>query len=164
MYYFISCTLFYVLNTKNTKNADFTIVAKDGLFSLSIVTSLQLICDVTRTKGTGIVTSYSSIVRALHAQITLTPYMVLPLFVTRFAYYAGGIRVSFIQPHLFLIWYKMFCVRDISYRLIWMEFINMFSVCAHSGTNSRFNWWIIVVLTYNHSVLLCVEITDAPKL
>ena len=39
-----------------------------------------------------------------------------------------------------LIWYKMFCVRDISYRLIWMEFINMFSVYAQSGTNSRFNW------------------------
>ena len=27
--------------------------------------------------------------------ITLTPYMVLPLFATRFADYAGGIRVSF---------------------------------------------------------------------
>ena len=63
-----------------------------------------------------------------------------------------------------LIWYKMFCVRDISYRLIWMEFINMFSVYAQSGTHSRFNWWIIVVLTYNPSVLTCVEITDAPKL
>ena len=31
-----------------------------------------------------------------------------------------------------LIWYKMFCVRDISYRLIWMEFINMFSLYAQS--------------------------------
>ena len=30
--------------------------------------------------------------------ITLTPYMVLPLFATRFADYAGGIRVPFIQP------------------------------------------------------------------
>ena len=39
-----------------------------------------------------------------------------------------------------LIWYKMFCVRDISYRLIWMEFINMLSVYAQSGTHSRFNW------------------------
>ena len=28
--------------------------------------------------------------------ITLTPYMVLPLFATRFADHAGGIRVSFI--------------------------------------------------------------------
>ena len=62
-----------------------------------------------------------------------------------------------------LIWYKMFCVRDISYRLIWMEFINMFSVYAQSGTHSRFNWWVIVVLTYNPSVLMCVEITDAPN-
>ena len=33
--------------------------------------------------------------------ITLTPYMVLPLFATRFADYAGGIWVSFIQPRLF---------------------------------------------------------------
>ena len=33
--------------------------------------------------------------------ITLTPYMVLQLFATRFAAYAGGIRVSFIQPCLF---------------------------------------------------------------
>ena len=30
------------------------------------------------------------------ASIALTPYMVLPLFATRFADYAGGIRVSFI--------------------------------------------------------------------
>ena len=34
-------------------------------------------------------------------QITFTPYMVLPLFATRFADYTGGIRVSFIQPRLF---------------------------------------------------------------
>ena len=33
--------------------------------------------------------------------ITPTPYMVLPLFATRFAAYAGGIQVSFIQPRLF---------------------------------------------------------------
>ena len=63
-----------------------------------------------------------------------------------------------------LIWYKIFYVRDISYRLIWIEFINMFSVYAQSGMCSPFNWWIIVVLTYNPSVLMCVEITDAPKL
>ena len=36
------------------KSAHFTIVAKDGPFSLSIVTSPQLICDVTRTRCTGI--------------------------------------------------------------------------------------------------------------
>ena len=39
--------------------------------------------------------------------ITLTPYMVLPLFATRFADYAGGIRVSFIQPRLF--WFDIKC-------------------------------------------------------
>ena len=63
-----------------------------------------------------------------------------------------------------LIWYKMFCVRDISYRLLWMELMNMFSEYAQSGTHSRFNLIIIVVLTYNPSVLMCVKITDAPKL
>ena len=39
-----------------------------------------------------------------------------------------------------LIWYTMFCVRDISYKLQWMEFINMFSVYVQSWTHSRFNW------------------------
>ena len=44
--------------------ADFAIDAKDGLFWFSIVTSLQLICDVTQTRVTGIVMWYSSIVLA----------------------------------------------------------------------------------------------------
>ena len=44
-----------------------------------------------------------------------------------------------------LIWYTMFCMRDISYRLIWMKFINMLSVYAQSGTHRRFNWWIVAV-------------------
>ena len=68
MYLFISYTLFYVLNTpflcKQSSIAHFAIVHNDGLFWLNIVTSSQLICDVTRTGGTGIVTSYSSIVIA----------------------------------------------------------------------------------------------------
>ena len=34
-------------------------------------------------------------------RITLTPYTVLRLFATRFADYAGGIPVSFMQPRLF---------------------------------------------------------------
>ena len=51
--------------TKNQLSiADFDIVAKDGLFWHRIVTSTQLICDVKRTWGTGIVTSNSSIVLA----------------------------------------------------------------------------------------------------
>ena len=68
MYYFISYTLLYVLNTqfrfKQFSIADFAIVAKDGPFWLSIVTSPHLICDVTRTLETSIVTSYPSIVIA----------------------------------------------------------------------------------------------------
>ena len=67
MYYFISYTL-YVLNTsfryKQASIAHFAIVTNDDLFWLNIVTSSQLICDVARTQGTGIVTSYSSIVLA----------------------------------------------------------------------------------------------------
>ena len=75
-----------------------------------------------------------------------------------------GHRSFFHTAMSLLIWYKMFCVRDISNRLIWMEFINMFSVYAQSGMHSHFKWWIIVVLTYNPSFLMCVEITNAPKL
>ena len=46
-----------------------------------------------------------------------------------------------------LIWYTMFCMRDISYRLIWMKFINMLSVYAQSWMHRRFNWWIFAVWT-----------------
>ena len=53
--------LSYVLNTqfrlKHLSIADFAIVAKERIFWLSIVTSPQSICDVTRTWGTGILTS-----------------------------------------------------------------------------------------------------------
>ena len=52
MYYFISYTLFDVLEhtipLKHLSIADFAIVAKASLFWFSIVTSPQLICDVTR--------------------------------------------------------------------------------------------------------------------
>ena len=57
------------------------------------------------------------------------------------------------HPRLFhtamslLICYKMFCMRDISYRLIWMKYINMLSVYAQSGTHRPFDWWIIAVFT-----------------
>ena len=68
MYYFISYTLFYVLEhtilLKPSSIAHFATVSKDGLFWLRIVTSPQLICDVTRTRDTSIVMSYSSIVFA----------------------------------------------------------------------------------------------------
>ena len=52
MYYFISYSLFDVpehkISLKQLSIADFAIVAKDNLFWFSIVTSLQLICEVTR--------------------------------------------------------------------------------------------------------------------
>ena len=67
-YHFKCYTQFLILNTlfrdKQSSIAHFAIVAKEGLFWLNIVTSSQLICDVTWTRSTGIVTSYSSIVLA----------------------------------------------------------------------------------------------------
>ena len=49
MYYLISYTLFYILNTpfryKQSSIAHFAIVAMDGVFWLNIVTSSQLICE-----------------------------------------------------------------------------------------------------------------------
>ena len=67
LFYFLHA-IFYALNTpiryKQYTIAHFTIVAMDSLFWLNIVTSSQLICDFTRTRGTGIVTSYSTIVPA----------------------------------------------------------------------------------------------------
>ena len=65
MCYFISNTLFYVLHTPfRCKQSSITIDAKDSPFRINIVTSSQLICDVMRTRGTDILTSYSSIVLA----------------------------------------------------------------------------------------------------
>ena len=71
----VAHTLFYFLHAllfpkhKNPlktiiDRAHFAIVAKDVLFWLSIVTSPQVTCEVTRRRGIGIVTSYSSIILA----------------------------------------------------------------------------------------------------
>ena len=60
----VTNVLFYFLRPWTHKIADFAIVARDGLFWFSIATSLQLFCDITRTRVTGIVTSYSPIVLA----------------------------------------------------------------------------------------------------
>ena len=57
--------------------------------------------DVVEVSPVGTAPTTSSFSTQHLASITLTPYMVLPVFATRFADYAGGIRVSFIQPHLF---------------------------------------------------------------
>ena len=55
----------HTISLKQLSVADFAIVAKAGVFFwLSIVTSPQMICDVTRIWDTGIVTSYSLIVLA----------------------------------------------------------------------------------------------------
>ena len=66
LFYFLhaSWCLKHTITLKHLSIADFAIVAKSGLFWLNIVMSPQLICDVTRTRGTGIVASYLSIVLA----------------------------------------------------------------------------------------------------
>ena len=67
LFYFLHAILYLEhipFRCKQWSIAHFAIVARDGLFWLDIVTSLQLICDVTRTLATGIVTSYSSSVLA----------------------------------------------------------------------------------------------------
>ena len=53
-----------IIPLKELSITEFAIVAKGGLFWLTIVTSPQLICDVTRIQVTGIVMSYSSTVLA----------------------------------------------------------------------------------------------------
>ena len=77
----------HTISLKQLLIADFAIVAEDGLFWISIVTSPQLICDVTRTWGAGIVISYLSIVLAranwregdLHKWITVMNIDFLPV-------------------------------------------------------------------------------------
>ena len=55
------CMSWTQFRSKQSSIVHFAIVTKDGLFWLSIVTSPQLICEVTQTRGNSIVTSYSSI-------------------------------------------------------------------------------------------------------
>ena len=57
-----------------------------------------------------------------------------------------------------LSWYKIFCMGDILYKLIWMKFINILSMYVQSGMQMHFNWWIIEVLTQNPSVMMSEEI------
>ena len=69
IYHFISYTILYITlltqhSAKQSSIAHFAIVTKGGVFWFSIVMSPQLICDVTWTQGTSIVTPYSSIVLA----------------------------------------------------------------------------------------------------
>ena len=56
----------YTIPLKESPITHFAIVTKDGLFWLSIATSSQLICDVTRTRDTSIVTSYSGDCSSTH--------------------------------------------------------------------------------------------------
>ena len=75
LFYFLHAV--YVSNTQFRQKSSivhFAVVAKEDLFWLSIVTSPQLICDGTRTRGISIVTSYSPIVlaREIGANVVFT--------------------------------------------------------------------------------------------
>ena len=59
----ISCPE-HTIPLKTLSFADFAIAVKDSIFWLSIVMSPQLIYDVMQALGTGIVTSYLSIILA----------------------------------------------------------------------------------------------------
>ena len=65
-FYFLRAILCseHTIPLKTVIDHSFSFIAKDGLFWLSIVTSPQLICDVTRTWSTGIMVSYRSSVLA----------------------------------------------------------------------------------------------------
>ena len=66
LFYFLHAILYpeRMMSLKQWPIAYLFIVAKDGVFWLSIAKSPQLICDVRRTIGTSIMRSYSSIVLA----------------------------------------------------------------------------------------------------
>ena len=55
-------------------------------------------------------------------------------------------------------WYEMACMGDISYRLIWMKFLSMLSMCVQSGRHRHCHWGIIAVLSQNSTVLMFVDI------
>ena len=87
--------------------------------------------------------------------VKLTCWPLMPIKILNLETICHQVRcLRWWDPSLFhtatslFIWYKMFHVRDISYRLIWMKFINMLSVYAQSGTHRRFNWWIIAALPF----------------
>ena len=71
--------------------------------------------------------------------------MVLPLFATRFAAHAEGIRVSFIQPRLFYLINNV--LREIYIIQTYMDemYKHVFRVCAIWDTQA-FNWCTIVIL------------------
>ena len=86
---------------------------------------------------------------------TLNPYMVLPPG----SLLALGASESLSYSHASLSWYKHFCMRYISYRLMWIQFINMLSVYVQSGTHRRFNDEIV---RFWHRTLLFWCVWRAP--
>ena len=72
-----------------------------------------------------------------------------------------GHRSLFMQSRIL---YKMACMGDVIYRLIWMKLISMLSMYVQPGTYRHFRWRIIAVLPRGPTVLMFVDITSAPKL
>ena len=82
-------------------------LARKGLtyeFEIVLLFVHLSLCGLMMPNGNGLLPVRCQDITGTHANlllITLTPFMVLPLFATRFADYAVGTRVSFIQPSLF---------------------------------------------------------------
>ena len=87
--------------------------------------------------------------------------MALPLWAARFAARAGGHPSLFHTAIFHLNWYKMACMANILYRVIWEKCMSMLSMYVQSGMHRHFHWKVIAVLTQNPTVLMFVDVTGA---
>ena len=60
--------------------------------------------------------------------------------------------------------YEMVCKGDLLYRLIEIKFTNMLSMYVQSGTHRYVHWRVIAVLMQNRTVLMFLDVNEAPKL
>ena len=69
----------------------------------------------------------------VNGKTSLTPHVVLPLFVTRFSACTGGISFTFMSP---LNLYKTVCMKDLACTFIGIRFTNMFPYICNSGSQA----------------------------
>ena len=93
----------------------------------------------------------------------LDPYAVLPLFATRFDACIRGIRVPLMQPTLFEIDINVLHGRFIIRTDLDKIYEHAFYICA-IWDKQVFSLGVIAVLTQNPTVLIFVDINEAPKL
>ena len=61
-------------------------------------------------------------------------------------------------------YHTIVCMGDLLYELIWTKSTNMPSLCVQSGIHRCVHWRVIAVLTQNPTILMFVDINEAPKL